>query len=116
MTLQAGKLRHRITIQKLEIGGYDPINGDDTEQSWNDVATVWAAVEPFSVREFIESKSKQVEVTARITIRYRNDLTADMRIVHKGLVYNPQGFLADKVSGVEYITIPVSGGVSISGQ
>ena len=116
MALQAGKLRHRITIQQLMQGGYDPMTGDESNPDWEDVATVWAAIEPLSVREFIESKSKQVEVTARITIRYRAGLTADMRIVHKGLVYNPQGFLTDKVSGIEYITIPVSGGVSISGQ
>lgn len=110
--LPAGKLRHRVTIQR-------PVNEQDSSgdnvESWADVKSVWAAIEPMSAREFISSAAEQSKVTGRITIRYFADLTADMRIYHpaKGLYYDIQGILTDKDSGNEYITLPVSEGVRI---
>ncbi|WP_303748413.1 phage head closure protein [Stenotrophomonas pigmentata] len=109
MSLPAGRLRHRVLIQQQVT-----IRDDDGVQTtnWVDVATVWASVEPLSAREFIQSGQTQVAVTARITIRYRAGLQASMRILHRGQVYNIAGLLSDKVSGLEYITIPVSAGVN----
>lgn len=49
---------------------------------------------------------------ARITIRYRQDIDATWRVVHGGKFYNVEGVLADKDSGLEYQTLPVSQGVS----
>lgn len=109
MSLPAGRLRHRVLIQQ-QVTTRD----DDGVQTtnWVDVATVWASVEPLSAREFIQSGQTQVAVAARITIRYRAGLQASMRILHRGQVYNIAGLLPDKVSGLEYITIPVSAGVN----
>jgi SPP1 family predicted phage head-tail adaptor len=72
------------------------------------VAEVWAAVEPLSAREFIASAATQSAVTARITIRYRENLDASMRLVHNGKVYNIAGLLPDSWSGLEYLTIPAA--------
>lgn len=105
----AGDLRHRVLIQE-QITSRD---SDGVEQTvWEDVATVWASVEPLSAREFIQSGQTQAAVTARITIRYRAGLVASMRLVHRGQVFNIAGLLPDKASGLEYITIPVSAGVN----
>lgn len=92
-----------------------------TLRDWVEVATVWAAIEPSSAREFIQSASMQSQITARIVIRYRAGLNAAMRLVHlvdgvPGKIYDPEGFLADKESGLEYLTIPCSEGVSDDGQ
>lgn len=109
MALGAGKLRHRVTIQEpVEIR--DSVG--DVVIEWDDVATVWAAVEPLSVREFIAGQAMQSQVTARITIRQREGLTASMRILHKGRIYNPQGWLSDPESGLEYLTAPCTEGVN----
>lgn len=35
-----------------------------------------------------------------------------MRITHRGKVYNIAGVLPDNMSGLEYITLPVSEGVN----
>lgn len=111
MALSAGRLRHRIDIQSKQ-QSQDPVTGEITE-AW---VTVWpnvpAAIEPLSAREFIAAQAVQSQVVARITIRYRDGLDASMRILHKGKVYNPAGFLADKDSGLEYLTIPVTQGVN----
>jgi SPP1 family predicted phage head-tail adaptor len=82
---------------------------------WQDFATnVAAAIEPLSVREFIASQQMQSQITARITIRHRQGLTAQMRILHPstGKIYNPAGWLADPDSGLEYVTAPCSEGVN----
>lgn len=81
-------------------------------QAWVEVATVWAAIEPLSAREFVAASSIQSQVMARITIRHRQGIEAKMRILHRGQVYNIEGVLSDKVSGFEYLTLPVSTGVN----
>ncbi|WP_286068806.1 phage head closure protein [Stenotrophomonas sp. 57] len=109
MSLPAGKLRHRVLIQQ-QVTTRD---GDGVEQTaWVDVATVWASIEPLSAREFIQSGQTQSAATARITMRYRGGLLPSMRLVHRGEIFNIAGLLPDKVSGLEYITIPVSVGVN----
>lgn len=108
--MRAGKLRHRVRLQAFQ-KGRDPNTGAVID-AWVDVATVWASIEPLSAREFIQSSAMQAQVTARITIRYREGVTASMRILHRGRIYNIQGVLADKDSGLEYLTLPVSEGVN----
>lgn len=127
MSIEAGRLRHRIRIERYEYLRdshgevvQNPITGE-VSQAWVEVATVWAAIEPLSAREFIQSQATQSQITARIVIRYRDGLDAAMRLVHlrtgrPDVIYNPAGFLADKESGLEYLTIPCSQGVSDSGQ
>ncbi len=107
--LDSGKLRHRVSIERIT-RTQDPDTGAIGE-TWTEVAKVWAAVEPLSAREFVQSAAGQSEVTARITIRTR-DIQATDRIIHRGMVYNIRGVLADKDSGLEYITLPVAAGVN----
>ena len=81
--MEAGKLRHKVTIQR-------PMEGDnwDTMKRWLDVASVWALVEPARGREYIELRHANAEETGRITIRYRPDVKPAMRIVWGSRVYN----------------------------
>lgn len=110
-SLDARKLRHRVVIQQpMETQNADT---GDMEITWVDLARVWAAIEPLSGREFIAAQSENNEVTARITVRFRPDINAKMRLYHeaKGVYYNIEGILADKDSGKEYLTMPVSEGL-----
>lgn len=123
MAYPAGKLRHRIRIERLaddlDSNG-DVIQNDQTgevSQSWQTVDTVWAAIEPLSAREFIQSAAMQAELVAKIVMRYRTDVDATNRLVHEvngvdGKIYNPAAPLADKESGLEYLTLPCSEGVN----
>lgn len=115
MALSAGRLRHRIRIERPDYT-QDPITGEMT-QGWELVADkVPAAIEPLSAREFMAAQAVQSKVTARILIRRRDGIDATMRIIHRGLIYNIHGVLADPESGLEYLTLPCSEGVSINGQ
>lgn len=108
--MKAGKLRHRVTVQRRDMT-QDSMTGAMVE-GWADVATVWASVEPLSVREFIASHATQGELSARIVMRYRSDIDETMRIKFRERVYNIHGVLPDPVSGLEYMTLPVSEGVN----
>ena len=121
MSIEAGRLRHRVRIERyaelLDSNGnvlQDPVSGE-IPREWQEVATVWAEIAPISGREFIMSQAIQSQVTARLTIRHRDDVDASMRAVHvrKGrpdVVYNIKGVLADVESGLEYLTLPCSTG------
>lgn len=83
--MKIGDLRHRITLQKC-------ISIVDEEgfatQTWQDVATVWAAVENLYGREYWQAAAIQAENTVKFTIRYRNDIDHTMRIKLKDKLYN----------------------------
>lgn len=108
--MRAGKLRHKVTIQAPG-QTQDPVTGEMLA-GWVDFASCWASVEPLSAREFIAAQAGQSEITARIVIRYRPGVLSTMRILHRGKVYNIHGPLPDMKSGLEYLTLPVSEGVS----
>ena len=109
--MRAGKLRQRIDFQK-PILTQDPVTGEMIKD-WVDVWTkVPASVEPLSAREFIAAATTHSEVTTRIGIRRRAGVDSTMRIVHRGKFYNIEGVLPDPKSGLEYLTLPCSEGVS----
>lgn len=119
MSIAAGKLRHRIQIQAHQYIGQDPQTGEEL-RSWETVRECWASIEPLSARDLIAAQAAQSKATARITIRYADDIDASMRIRHvrrgKEVVYEIDGLLEDPVSGIEYITILASQGISIDGR
>lgn len=110
MNMEAGPLRHWVTLQRPTIA-QDPNTGEEI-LGWEDVRTVPAAVEPLSAREFIQSGATQAQITARIRIRYDAEVEPTWRIVQnlrgKQKVYGISGLLPDLDSGLEYLTIPVT--------
>lgn len=108
--MQAGKLRHRITIQ-MRAQTQDPVTGESTFD-WVDFGTVWAAFEPLSARDFIAAQATQNEIKARVKMRFLSGVDDTMRLIHAGEVYNIEGVLPDAESGRRYLTLPVSSGAS----
>lgn len=111
MPLEAGKLRHRVVIQS-PVATQDQDTGEALI-TWSDIATVWAEIAPISAREFVASDREDSKITTRITIRYRDDIDASMRLYHasKDFYYNIEGILSDRDSGLEYLTLPCSEGI-----
>lgn len=109
--MQAGKLRHLVEIQH-KITPRDPVTGNFLAPAWVVFAKVWAAVEDLSARDLVAAKAGQSQVTGRVVIRYRPGVLPTMRVVHRGELYSIEGPpLADKKSGLEYLTLLVSKGV-----
>ena len=79
--IDPGKMRSRITVQsftgKTDSFG-DPRQDDDSQ--WEDVATLWAAIDPISGKEFYAAQQSQSVVSHKVRCRYRDGLTTAMRI------------------------------------
>ncbi len=85
--MQAGKLRHRLTIQEKP----DPVPQDsygEEDFTWQEFDVVWGAVEPLRGREFIERKMDGADVTTRIRIRHQDGIKPEMRVVWGSHTYD----------------------------
>lgn len=81
--MRIGPLRHRVDIQ--EKSTTQDAAGEES-QAYTNIATnphVWAAVTPSSAQErFISgSDQQQATVSHRVVVRYRTDLSVEMRVV-----------------------------------
>lgn len=77
--MRAGQLRHKVTIQQASQSldsSRQPVN------AWVKVAEVWCAVEPLSGRELMNAQQQQPDVTHRVRLRHRDDVTPKMRVLH----------------------------------
>lgn len=114
--MKAGKLRHRVVPQKF-VTVQDPQSGEIVK-SWVNLITtntdggLYAEVSPLSAREFVAAQAFKNVITTRITIRRRDDVTPECRLLFRGKIYNIEGVLPDPVSGLEYATLPCSEGVN----
>ncbi len=71
-----------------EAGGYDI--------TWDDVVTVWACIEPVTGQKSDERSDiykQELYRYARVTIRYRTDIRADMRMSYGGRVFAIMGVI-----------------------
>lgn len=89
--MQAGKLRHRVTIQQLAAGSPQKSAMGAPSKAWTDLATVWADVRPLRGRSLFLAQQAQSKVTTVIEIRYSAavaGVTAAMRVVHGSAIYD----------------------------
>ena len=80
--MRIGDLRHRIEIGRY-VGGTDQW-GDPIPPSWQQVCTVWAAVEALSGRLYFEAQQTAEQSDHRVTIRWRQGIEAGMFVRHDG--------------------------------
>jgi len=76
-----GWLRHRVTVEAASAAG-DEAGGET--RSWSTFATAWARIEPVEAREKTVGAHLVGVVSHRVTLRWRGDLTAAMRIAYRG--------------------------------
>ncbi|WP_436640006.1 phage head closure protein [Microbaculum sp. FT89] len=85
-----GRLRSRVTLQA-------PVDADDgaggTTRSWQDVATLWARVEPLRASERVEAERIEAAVDIRVTIRWRPDVGPAMRLSFGTRVFEIRGLI-----------------------
>lgn len=94
--MQAGVLRNQIQIQrKVTAGG--SLGHDST--TWEDVfpGKLWANIRYTSGSEAIRSGQEASLASVSIRIRWREGITAGMRVVHNGANFDIQAVLPDAV-------------------
>lgn len=91
VSVRAGTLRHRVTIQQQATTRNDY---GEKANTWTDLATVNASVRPMYGREFIEARIAQSEITHKVVMRYYPDITAKRhRLVHDSRVLNIESLM-----------------------
>lgn len=108
--MRAGALRHRVTVEQFETSlGSD---GERTEAWVDQFGLIPAEIAPLSGRELIAAAAVQAKVTTRIRIRYRPGVVPSMRVTHRGIHYGVEAVVPDNRSGVSYLSLQCSSGVS----
>jgi SPP1 family predicted phage head-tail adaptor len=82
-------------------------NGEATEE-WTDSfggQEISASIEPLSGRELVAAQQVHSRVTTRIIVRYRPGILPEMRIVHRGVLYNIEAVVPDAESGYRHATL-----------
>lgn len=110
--MQAGKLKHRITIQK-PINTQNPVTGK-LIQTWENVKTIYAEVTDLSTRDVIAAKAANSTLQARAKVRFNGttkQINSTMRVLFDGYYYKIDGNpMHDQDSRREYLTINLSTG------
>lgn len=83
--MRAGRLRHRVTLQS-KVEARDSYGA--TTITWDDEATVWAAIEPLSGREYFSQQQIQAEASVRIVVRYYSGLSTAWRVKDGSTYYD----------------------------
>jgi SPP1 family predicted phage head-tail adaptor len=76
--MRAGRLRHSVVIQR-RTGAANAFN--EPTDTWADLATVSAGIEPIAGREYFAAQQVQSEVSHRVTIRYMEGVSPKDRLV-----------------------------------
>ena len=98
--LHAGTLRNRADFLQRKVTVAHGIS----RERWETAFTCWCAVAPLSGREFWEAAAVNRENEVRFTIRFRRDVTPEMRIRLDGVVYDITSIL-DKNNRHEVLEI-----------
>ncbi len=86
--IKAGDLRHRVTIESATRSS-DGAGGSTTE--WHSFAEVWAAIWPRTAGESFTLDRVAGTASHDIWIRYRSDVTPDMRIRYGARIFDILG-------------------------
>lgn len=101
------RLRHRITIQQ-QARLLD--SNEEYVLDWvNWLEDEPAEVVPLSGRDFIQSATLNSQITARVTIRWRPDVSNTMRILFDGTMYSIIAVLPDATAR-RWLTLMVRAG------
>ena len=90
--MKAGQLNTRITIRAYT----ETVDGwGQPVQTWTDLAAVWADVRGISGLEAIKADAETSTTKASARIRYRADVSPDMRVLIAGTEWEIKAVLPD---------------------
>jgi SPP1 family predicted phage head-tail adaptor len=79
----------QVTIQQFASVGTGPRGEPLGEwENLNQAPTVWASIEPLTVRTAEYARQLYSEATHRVFVDYRSDVTAAMRLVYGGRTFH----------------------------
>jgi len=101
--MQAGNLRHRVTIQQVT-ETRDDMGG--VTQTWSTfAASLHAEIAPLSGRELLLARQVNAETTHRIRLRYRAGITPKMRVLFGSRIFAIESVLDTDERGIEVVLL-----------
>ena len=94
--MRAGTLNSYVRIE-YRTGVQD--EAGQLVDSWIELASMWANIKNRSGAEAIRADQESSTVRTSIRVRYREDITADMRVVHGSRVYEIKAVLPAEDDG-----------------
>jgi len=110
-SLPAGRFDQRITLQRRVAGSAGFGQRAETWENLPTQPTVWAAVSPGAGRDFAAADQLQATLDAKFTIRWRADVTADMRVLWRGQPFEIIGQPVDVDGGRALLELRCTQGV-----
>ena len=83
--MQAGKLRHRVTLQR-KAAGVDSLGQPSTD--WQNLRTYWASVRTLTGSELEKAKALVPQATTEIVMRYNPDASELCRAIFNDRIFN----------------------------
>lgn len=83
---KAGRLRHRVAIERRSEGAYDALGHESPE--WKQIDTVYAEVRDLSGRELERARQTVAEANVLVTIRHYYQLIETDRLRFRGRILN----------------------------
>ncbi|MEH6848566.1 phage head closure protein [Bacillus pseudomycoides] len=80
------KRNKRLTFLKKDENAKSP-DGEPIEV-YNDSFTVWGSLHFLKGREYFQAAATNSEIQGKSEIRYREDVTSDMKIKYKDIIYD----------------------------
>lgn len=102
--MNAGKLRHLVTIEKY-VEGKDAVGG--ITKTYEQFAQAWASIQPMLGREHFTEQRVSSEQTHRINMRYIPGIESTMRITHNGRTFELIGYPINYMEQNKYLTFNV---------
>ncbi|HEM8304984.1 TPA: phage head closure protein [Providencia rettgeri] len=90
--MNPGRLRHKVIFQRADMVKNEY---SEREKVWVDIATTRAEVKPISGRELLTAGAELSEITVRVWMRYRSDITSACRMLFQGQIYDIQSVIPD---------------------
>ena len=107
--MRAGRLRHKLIVQKPTIGSDGKDAFGQPTQGWSQYVTQWGSVSPLRGRELEAAQQRYGEVTHEVVTRSeKQGVTPDMRVLWKkadstiGLAITTTGAAVQVVSSAEF--------------
>ena len=92
-----GDMKRRVTIKRPVLA---PDGAGGFSESWQDVATVYAAITPRAAEEHLQYGQIEAVTTHQIVMRYRTDIAPGMILLdEEGVIYNIISVLAQPGQG-----------------
>jgi SPP1 family predicted phage head-tail adaptor len=83
--MRIGEMRKQVSI---EVEQPTTDNAGGYALGWTTLATVWAQITPVSGNEVYTAQHLEGHVTHHVLMRYRDDVTSDMRLSYNSRVFN----------------------------